>query len=166
MRFLTCITTQDHVIYFIETTELHDEVTCLTTADANTAPTRGEYLSKMTTFTSEGTGKMFKPDGVGGWEVEHSGGGPNISAQNSNSPHGYVSTSSGYKVIAIFPKDDTVLSQYENVGFTEENRNKILAADRESFVEIFKFSTDRKMDPDTFDQLVAAGILDSELVFI
>ena len=160
MRSLKCVTTQDHVLYFIETTELHDEVTCFSEGS------RGNYQAKMTTFTSEGTGKMFKPDGSGGGDVEHSGGAPNISTQNSNSPHGYVATSSDYKVIAIFPKDDAVLSQYENVGFNKENRDKILATDRESFVEIFRFETSRKMDPDTFEQLVAAGILDSELVFI
>ena len=166
MRKYKMITTQDHVLILLEVLSTNQEVTCVD-KDTNL---RGMYPTTSTALFAEGSGNAFLKDASGNWEkIGPHQEAPLFTIINEGAELGGATTSSTYRVIGIHTKDQNTLEQWKPfLTLTDEQISKIIDPDnRESFIEIYSYTMERKMDAETFEEIAETDLVsDSEITFL
>jgi hypothetical protein len=156
MRNVKILTTQDHVLVFIECTEENDEITCV-----NRTTNMRSFPPPFTAFGLKGTFRQFRKDGSGEWQATRTSTAPMLLFRTDDVEAGHVSVSNT-SLVGILPKKKEYLNNWIST-LGEGSVNSAIESSRESYSVITEGTTIRKMDANNFVEL--APEIDDEIVF-
>lgn len=146
MRNTKILTTQDHVLIFIEGTEENDELTCINKLTNDRA-----FPAPFMAIGIKGIFKTFLKDENNEWQHQRTIDGPNILFRTSTIEAGTVSLSNT-TVLGIFPKKREFLENWIST-LGETQMNVAIETSRDSHATIAEGTAVRKMDANTFVEL-------------
>ena len=156
MRNVKILTSQDHVLVFIECTEENDEITCV-----NKTTNLRSFPAPFTAFGLKGTFRQFRKDNAGEWQITRNSTAPMILFRNDDVEAGHLSVSNT-TIVGILPKKREFLENWIST-LGEVQVNTAIESSRDSHVTIAEGTAIRKMDANTFVELKPE--LDDEIVF-
>jgi len=162
MRKLKMITVQDHLLQIVETTEQNDEYSCVEVGSED----RNCLLDEFSVFIVDGAIRNFTKDESGNWVAQHTINSPEWIVAKENVVMGSIGFTPTSRILKILPRDRDVLMKpiirnaelespkYDMNGLSAENIDDIMAVDRETFNVMAYWSLKRKMDPNTFEEII------------
>ena len=156
MRKIKIITSQDHLLIFIECTEENDEITCI-----NKTTNLRSFPPPFAAFGLTGTFRQFRKDNAGEWQTTRTSTAPRILFRDDDVEAGHVSVSNTV-VVGVLPKKSEILTNWNNT-LGEASVNTTLNTTRESHDVIAQGNLTRKMNANTFVELSPDSI-DDEII--
>ena len=156
MRKFKVITTQYHVLSFVQIDKSKQEVTC--------EMVRGMYPTETTSFAFNGGVSGFLLESDENWTKSIYVNGPSIQITSANVGLGCSANEVPYVVVGIQPKKREVLEKW----YESEQVDLILDPNtQDDFVVVFSDNSDIKKSVDSFDDINSDEMVaDDEIVFI